>query len=70
MFGDTVLEGVHFQDNASGEGGALMLYTDHGTLGCEQCSFEGNTPDDVALYGGPTYDFGSGSFFCDASGCG
>lgn len=71
LFGDTVLEGVRFEGNASGEGGAVMLYTDHGTLSCVDCEFLGNSPDDVRLYEGPGYAFEpGGSFFCDATGCG
>jgi len=70
LFGDTTLENVVFRANRSGEGGAITLYPEHGTLSCQGCSFESNDPDDVSLYEGEGYTFGEdASFDCDSQGC-
>ncbi len=71
LFGDTFLDRVSFVGNvADTGGGAIYLYPDHGTLTCTGCSFADNSPDDVGLEGGGSYDFGDGvDFSCDTDGC-
>lgn len=70
LFGDTALESVSFTGNSTDSGGGLMVYTDAGTLRCTDCSFSGNSPDDVATDLGGSYTYPDvASFVCDTQGC-
>lgn len=71
LFGDTTLDDVRFEGNASNDGGAIFLYTADGALTCTGCGFDDNSPDDIALDIGGSYQLGSDADFrCDGSGCG
>ncbi|HJN77764.1 MAG TPA: right-handed parallel beta-helix repeat-containing protein [Myxococcota bacterium] len=69
LFGDTTVRSTSFSDNHTDYGGAIYVYTTDGTLTCEDCSFSGNEPDDVATDLGGSYDYDEASFVCDESGC-
>ena len=68
LFGDTTLEDVSVEGNASTSGGGLVLYPPN-TLSCTDCRFADNDPDDVQLYEGEAYAI-SGTFSCTQDGCG
>lgn len=68
LFGDTELFDVTFRQNTAYEGGVVHLYPDAGSLSCQGCSWDANTPQDLGVQGVGTYA-GLTDFTCDGGGC-
>lgn len=69
-FGPARLSDVQLEGNSSGAGGAIFVYTDDGSLDCTGCRLSRNSPDDIALDIGESYDLGETTDLrCDAEGC-
>lgn len=70
LFGDATLRDVEVRGNQAGRGGGIALYPEGATLVCQACAFSDNTPDDVQLRPGGSYQWGDqGDFVCDDGGC-